>query len=203
MTSKEYNEQFSIEELLTEEWRDICYYEGLYQVSNLGRVKRLDGLVGMYYKRKNGTFYREQFKKGGMVAINSHHFSKYCTVMLCKNGKAVRYSIHKIVLETFVGPCPEGMECSHKDDVKSNNRISNLEWNTHIENCKTRKQNGHGSEGTKNGMSKLSEKQIEEIIKLNNSKKYTQKQIASKYNISHKYIWGLVKKYKQRVINEH
>lgn len=47
-----------------------------------------------------------------------------------------RYFVHSLVLEAFVGPCPEGFECNHKDRNRSDNRLENLEWVTHQDNCR-------------------------------------------------------------------
>ncbi len=61
----------------------------------------------------------------------------YCFVNLDLDGKTYSRSVHQLVLETFVGPRPEGMEaCHYPDDDKSNNRLENLRWDTHGENAK-------------------------------------------------------------------
>jgi transposase len=63
-------------------------------------------------------------------------------VCLRKNGKSYWRFIHSLVLEAFVGPCPEGMEACHRDDNPSNNCLDNLRWDTHIGNCEDRTRNG-------------------------------------------------------------
>jgi hypothetical protein len=59
------------------------------------------------------------------------------------SGKSKSVAVHRLVLEMFVGPCPEGMECCHAPDkTRSNNRLENLRWDTHLENMRDRKRYG-------------------------------------------------------------
>ena len=62
--------------------------------------------------------------------------SKYghLSVVLSKDGKQYTRRVHRLMLETFVGPCPEGMECCHNDGNPKNNLLSNLRWDTHKNN---------------------------------------------------------------------
>lgn len=68
------------------------------------------------------------------------HKAKWTFGSRCSNGymsvhiRGIIYKVHRIVLETFVGPCPDGMECDHKDRNRSNNHIENLRWVTKAEN---------------------------------------------------------------------
>ena len=99
-------------------WKDIKGYEGLYQVSNLGKVKRL---VGKGCKK-------ERIIKPNLVR-------GYCQVRLSKDGTVKPLYLHRIILETF-NPV-EGMDkldCNHRDENKENNCLNNLEWLSHKEN---------------------------------------------------------------------
>ena len=58
----------------------------------------------------------------------------YYQVTLCKSGNHYFKYVHRLILETFVGPCPEDMECLHLDENKKNNNLENLKWGTHSEN---------------------------------------------------------------------
>ena len=94
-----------------EEWRDIEGYEGLYQISNLGRVK---------------SFPRPT-TPGGILKINKRK-DGYCSVMLCKNGKTKRFSVHRLVAQAFI-PNPNNLPIiNHKDENPSKNIVDNLEW---------------------------------------------------------------------------
>lgn len=74
-----------------------------------------------------------------------------------------RHSIHKLVLEAFVGPRPEGMEACHKDGNRTNNALSNLRWATHKENEKDKEQHGTRQRGEKAGRAKLTAEKVREI----------------------------------------
>ena len=108
-----------------EEWRDIEGYEGLYQVSNEGRVKSLE----RYVDNRWGT---KQFVKGKVLA--NVKTQGYWYVGLNKNGKYKRYRIHRLVAEAFI-PNPNNLlEVNHKDENPDNNTVENLEWCEHFYN---------------------------------------------------------------------
>ena len=95
-------------ELKKEEWRPIDGYEGLYEVSNLGRVKSL--------------------KYGKERILRPKKCKGYLKVGLCRNGKHKILYIHRLVATAFI-PNPEGLEqVNHKDENKSNNCVENIEW---------------------------------------------------------------------------
>lgn len=107
----------------TEEWADISWAP-TYQVSTLGRV------------RSKGTGGRRS-----RVLATSTCWQGYHRVCVRANGKVYGRPVHRLVIETFRGPCPPGMECDHRDGDHTNNRLSNLEWVTHSENMR-RARNG-------------------------------------------------------------
>jgi hypothetical protein len=76
-----------------------------------------------------------------------------------------RKLIHRLVLESFVGPCPEGMQCRHLNGNRQDNRLVNLCWGTPVENWQDRKKHGHGTKGEANPASKLTRRLVQEIRK--------------------------------------
>lgn len=110
-----------------EEWRPIHGYEGLYEVSNLGRVRSLDKptCVGSRTRRKQGRVLRLLKRK-----------KKYLAVRLSKTGQITTLNVHTLVLTAFVGPRPEGLTCNHIDGNSLNNVVENLEWVTPLENIR-------------------------------------------------------------------
>lgn len=107
---------------MEEIWKDIVGYEGLYQVSNLGRVKSLGN--------GNSNASKEKILKPGANGKG------YSFINLCKDGKAKNYHIHRLVLMAF-NPVEnmENLEVDHIDTNPSNNILENLRWTTHKENC--------------------------------------------------------------------
>ena len=107
---------------LVEEWRPIAGYEGLYEVSNLGRVKskkRVDiNRLGVKRILKEKILKPCKEKNG------------YLRVNLWVNGKNKHYTVHRLVANAFI-PNPDKLpQINHKDEDKTNNNISNLEWCT-------------------------------------------------------------------------
>ena len=105
---------------MNEEWRPIEGYEGLYEVSSYGRVRGLDRYVKTCYEA-----YR-LYK--GKILIPEKTKLGYLLVNLCCNGKVHKKYVHRLVAQTFV-PNPENLtEVNHKNEVKSDNCVDNLEW---------------------------------------------------------------------------
>ena len=95
-------------------WRDIAGYEGLYKVSTEGNIKSI--------------------KRNKLLSLYTNH-GGYKKVDLCKNNTRKHYSVHRLVAQAFI-PNPDNLpQVNHKDEDKSNNCVSNLEWITHKDNC--------------------------------------------------------------------
>ena len=106
-----------------EEWRPILGYEGFYEVSSFGRIKSLPKKVG---KGSGFTITNEK-------VLSPHiHSSGYCKVSLYLHGKQKTVSVHRLVLEAFVGK--SDLSVDHIDSDKSNNAISNLRYCTQRQN---------------------------------------------------------------------
>lgn len=125
---------------MTEKWKDIKDYEGLYQVSNLGNVKSLDRkIVGKdkiekpYYGRVLSFLYSKQTKK---------HPLKRCCVELWKDGSRKRAFVHRLVACAFIENPNNKPQVNHIDGNPLNNCVENLEWVTNSENVKHAYANG-------------------------------------------------------------
>ena len=119
-------------------WKDIEGYEGLYQVSNLGRVNSLARVVKYknYNSKNNSNCHKvvEKIKKATCKGKGSHGGGGYYVVTLYKNGKSKQWYVHRLVAMAFL-PNDENKETvNHIDGDKSNNCLSNLEWATYSEN---------------------------------------------------------------------
>lgn len=104
---------------MKENWKDIKGYEGLYQVSNLGRIKSLEFRNHKY-----------NFQKEKILKPNKSGTCKYLAITLSKNKKRKRYLIHRLVAETFISNPYNFAQINHKDENKQNNCENNLEWCT-------------------------------------------------------------------------
>ena len=114
---------------MKEIWKDVKDYEGLYQVSNKGKIKSL---------RRKTTFV---YKRGGQHTISEKYIKLfknkygYLKCYLYKSGKREIFQLHRIVAEAFI-PNPDNLpQVNHKDENKSNNNINNLEWCTNKYNA--------------------------------------------------------------------
>ena len=106
---------------MKEIWKDIKGYEGLYQVSNLGRVKSLERYDS--YNRKVDEKILKTKENLGYIYVNLH-----------KNGIQKGYKVHRLVAEAFI-PNPDNKPCvDHINTIKDDNRVDNLRWVTYEEN---------------------------------------------------------------------
>ena len=128
--------------LVTEQWKPVVGYEGLYEVSDHGRVRSLDRTVS-YSKEWNRRLSGRVLKSP--LSVNGG----YPQVRLTKNNRGSTKSIHRLVLEAFVGPCPEGMQACHYDDDPTNNRLENLRWGTRSHNERDKLRNGNHNNAKK------------------------------------------------------
>lgn len=104
-----------------ERWLPVVGYEGLYEVSSLGRVRSLDRVTeGKCRKRVAGVILSQAVTAG----------TGYLGVGLWRGGRQERWNVHRLVSEAFLGPRPEGMDTCHYDGDKSNNSASNLRYDT-------------------------------------------------------------------------
>lgn len=114
-------QEFTTEELQTEEWRDIPGYEGRYQASSLGRIRS-----SRNWKRSIA----------GHVLAPGANPDGYLFVTLWRGAieKGKGWRVHRLVALTFIGPCPKGLQVNHIDCDPANNRPGNLEYVTCREN---------------------------------------------------------------------
>jgi hypothetical protein len=116
-------------------WKDIDNYEGLYQISNFGRVKSL-----AKYWRSGKDSVTLRFHKEKILCQQNH--SGYLEVKLCNNRSKYYAKVHRLVCQAFLSNPENKPEVNHKDGNPSNNYLSNLEWCTHNENVQHAKKIG-------------------------------------------------------------
>ena len=145
----------------TEKWLPVVGYEGLYEVSDQGRIRSVDRFIIRSGKWKGHKYW---LKGRLLLFMNNKGYSR---VGLRKNNKQKPHHVHRLVLESFLGPCPTGMECRHfPDNDRSNNNLCNLSWSTRKQNQADK--NIHGTQliGEKNSQSKFKRRDIELMFSL-------------------------------------
>jgi len=155
-----------------EQWRDVINYEGLYQVSDDGRVRSLIRLL----PSQTAAGVR---KVKQVLRFGSNNQGRL-QVALCKSGETRRYQVHRLVLEAFAGPCPDGMEGCHNDGNHLNNRINNLRWDTRLGNRLDSIQQGTIARGETAKKSRLTEQDVRDIRASDDS----QRVLADRYGVS-------------------
>ena len=130
-------------------WKSIKSYEGLYEISSLGRVKSLN--------------YRGTGKK--KILKNIECSNGYLMVNLTKNGKQKQFKVHRLVAEAFI-PNSEDKPCiDHINTIRTDNRVSNLRWVTQKENCNNELSKKKYSENHRKWNSEESKKKMSESKK--------------------------------------
>lgn len=137
-----------------ERWAPVLGYEGIYEVSTFGRVRSLARTVriGMNSRTVGGVFVSPILGSRGYFVVN---FTAY--------GKRKQHFLHKLVLEAFIGPRPDGMEACHNDGSRINCSLKNLRWDTRSGNHKDKREHGTWQVGEKANNSKLTEQLVIEI----------------------------------------
>lgn len=116
----------------------------------------------------------------------------HLSFVLRKKGKSHTIGVHRLLLETYVSPCPIGMECRHLDGNPKNNQLENLTWGTEKENQQDRKRHGTSLEGIKHPMVKLTEQDVRMIVYIYRTGLFSQKEIAIQYNITRPNVTAIV-----------
>jgi hypothetical protein len=145
-----------------ESWKPVVGYEGLYEVSDLGRVRS----VGRWERRAATarTQAYTRWRREQLVALVDN--KGYPSANLWRDGRGRVVVVHRLVLEAFVGPCPEGEEGCHNDGDRGNSRLSNLRWDSHIGNAVDAVRRGVIRKGEDCHQARLTDESVREIIEL-------------------------------------
>ena len=177
---------------INEIWKPVKGYEGIYEVSNLGRVKSLPRVI----RYKNGR------KRQSKIRILSPgRFGDYHGVQLCNEEGSKKYYVHRLVCTAFLGnPIGGRVTVNHIDGDKYNNKLSNLEWSSYSENLKHAYRNGlNKNSGENNHYTKFSDETISQVREKYATGQYLQSELADLYGISRMQIHRIVK-FKNRKI---
>jgi hypothetical protein len=148
-----------------EEWRPVVGYEGVYEVSNCGRVKRVKPTNGAVV----GRVLKPQPSHGGYVSVH---------LLLSKVRTCL--SIHRLVAAAWLGPCPEGWQVNHIDHDPTNNRIENLQYVTPKDNIQHARKAGRLSRGEHRHNARLT---ADQVLEIRASTGVSQRELAEKYSV--------------------
>jgi hypothetical protein len=162
---------------MEEHWKSIPDFE-CYEASNLGRIRSIDRVSKL--KNQGGNCLRSI--KGRVISPSLHSKTGYQTVSLCIDAKITTHTIHKLIASAWL-PCDDAnrIQINHKNGIKTDNRIDNLEWVNRSENQKHAIATGlRTAKGEKNSQSKLTKEQVLDI----RASKLRNGEVAKHYNIS-------------------
>ena len=166
---------------MREIWHDIKGFEGVYAVSNLGRLRRINGPQ----KRKYPFVCKLQYDKNGYHIYRLSYHPKERTV-----------KIHRLVAEYFLGF--SDLTVNHKNGKKDDNRVANLEWLSNADNRAHAQQNGLIPRGERVGNSKLSESDVLRIRAAYLTGGATHQQLADQFGIGRKAITKIINRQRWR-----
>jgi hypothetical protein len=155
-------------------WLPVVGWEGYYEVSNQGRVRNLarEGLRGraaIHHRILKNTIQTPQ--AGGYAVVD------------LKAGKRRRNAkVHILVLEAFIGPRPKGMKGCHRNNDRTDARLSNLRWGTNSSNQLDRREHGTSNQGSRSASARLTEKDVRNIRQ--ECLVRTQASVAEQYDVS-------------------
>lgn len=116
---------------MTEEWRPVVGWEGLYEVSDMGRVRSVDRVITRTYA--NGLVVPVRLR-GHLMKASNNVQTQYPILTLWRNNTQATRTVHSLVAEAFIGPRPAGHEVRHANDVRTDARAVNLSYGTSSDN---------------------------------------------------------------------
>ena len=160
---------------MKEQWKPIAGYEGIYEISDQGRVKRVAPGPGSSTSTYVGRILNGSLVKG------------YHQVSLSDCGHRTKSLVHRLVANAFIGPCPSGKEVNHKNGNRTDNRVQNLEYLTRSEN-----QLHAYHVLNRKRPNKLTTEQVKEIRRLHATGHYTQRALAKRFKVYFTTVWHIV-----------
>jgi len=162
-----------------ERWKSVKGYDGLYSVSDLGRVRRNEARVQRTIA--NGTTFMQRVP-ARILRANG----KYPSVNLCRGGITEARYVHELVASAFLGKRPPGLQICHEDGNSRNPRASNLRYDTPKGNAQDRHRHGTDAVGENNPTAILTEVQVRKIKRL--LQNYTIKAVAEHFGLNYSTI---------------
>jgi hypothetical protein len=137
---------------MKESWAPVAGFEGLYEVSDQGRVKAVARMAP--HPRCGYRRHRERILKPSLCDTG------YLQVSLHKDGRQRTVKVHRLVAEAFLGPRPADMDIRHGSTDRTDNRAANLSYGTRADNEADKVRDGVSNRGERCGSAKLTEQQV-------------------------------------------
>jgi len=168
-------------------WRPVVGYEGVYEVSNIGRVRSLTRVV--LINGRNRTY--PQHVPGILMAI--YYREKRPCVHLRGRDKMHKYRrVYHLVLEAFVGPRPDGYVACHNDGDTTNSKVVNLRWDTQKANMQDMKAHGTHVRGSRSVGAKITELEAVKIREIYSDGGTSQRRLAGMFGVSQSVIREII-----------
>ena len=168
-----------------EVWKPVLGYEGYYEASDYGQIRSIDRCIERgkgIVQNRIGVMLKACITKRG-----------YLKIVLCMSGNRKTYLVHRLVLLSFVGPCPVGMEACHDNGIRTDNRFINLRWDTKKNNQEDKIGHHTDSSGERHPQAKLTCFDVKDIRDKYSNGGVTYKELAKKYDISQTHIGQIVR----------
>lgn len=173
----------------TERWLPVVGYEGLYEVSDQGRVWSVPRLCLKW----DGT------RRAGGNILGQHFYRGYISVTLYRDGKRRNWKVHQLVATAFIGPRPPGYETRHGPGGRRDNRLVNLSYGTPAENNRDRIRDGTTNRGAANGQAKLTSENVIEIRRRHATGE-SQTALAREFGVTQQGVFDVVRRRRWRHI---
>lgn len=158
---------------MSERWLPIAGFVGIYEVSDMGRVRCVRARQGVRLNQPT---------------IGRKNRDGYMRVTLSNEPQpSIDKLVHILVLEAFVGSAGPGEECRHLNGDSTNNALKNLKWGTPLENADDKRRHGNVVKRERHGRAKLTDFEVAEI----RASKISQRAIAAKFGISQQHVSDL------------
>jgi hypothetical protein len=167
-----------------EEWRDVPGWEGLYQISSQGRVRR----IARFRKIGDGLFAPDSYTP---ITV-SPGFGGYKTFRM-SNGKSKTALLHRVLCEAFHGPAPaKDSQVAHWDGDRQNNDLGNLRWASPLENAEDRRRHMRDALGENHSLSKLLPDDVLSIRERYRKRYGALAELAREYNVTRSLIYNII-----------
>lgn len=176
---------------MIEEWRPVPDYEGLYEVSNLGRFRSIDRWVDFADGRR-------RFFAGRDLKLKINRDGYPLVLFSAGMARKAWRLAHTVVARAFLGPCPEGLETCHKDGVHAHISVDNLRYGTRVSNHSDKMLHGTSNFGATHHAAHLAQDVVADI----RAAKGTITEIADRFGVSRTHAWNIRARKRRHSLSE-